>query len=95
MYQWWYKVCIRSVLGTYQSWLGRVSDTYISGGIRCVSGVYQVNISHGLGRVVDTCISDGIRCVSGKYQIRISRGWGAWLIRVPVVVSGMYQECIR
>ena len=32
----------------------------------CVSGVYQVRISHGLGRVSDTCISDGMRCLGAQ-----------------------------
>ena len=75
--------------------LGRVSDTCISGAMRCVSGVYQVSISRGWGGAADTCISDGIRRVSGVYQVRISHGFGAWLIRVSAVVSSMYQECIR
>ena len=36
-----------------------------------------------------------MRCVSGVYQVCISHGFGARLIRVSAVVSGMYQARIR
>jgi hypothetical protein len=57
----------------------------------CVSGVYQVRISHGFGRAADTCISDGMRRVSGVYQVRISHGFGRVADTCISGVSGVYQ----
>ena len=83
-----------------------MADTCISGGIRRVSGMYQVRISHGFGAWLIRVSA----AVSGEYQACIRYvsvvAWGAWLIRVSDVyqrprgvcqrvyqrVSALYQE---